>query len=319
LLLVTAFGLSLSAPARADETNDALAAIVGIHAVIPSEARTASILGTERSGSGVVIDASGLVLTIGYLIVEASTVDLYVADHTVPATVVGYDQDSGLGVVRALAPIGVKPIRLGDSGKLAERQPLIAASLGGAQAAIPVMLVSKRRFAGYWEYMIDDGLFTAPPHPEFGGAALIDRQGALVGIGSLLVNDAGEDPQIPGNMFVPIDLLKPVLADLLASGRSATPPRPWLGVTSAEVGGHVLVTSVSPESPAAAAGLSRGDAILAVGGTAVASLIDFYTLLWAAGPAGSAIELTILSDGATRDVTIQSIDRRSYLKLDHSL
>ncbi|MGF1612065.1 MAG: S1C family serine protease [Kiloniellales bacterium] len=315
--LLLALLLATSLPAAA---ANPLEAIVGVRATIPSDARTAGTLGTERQGSGVVIDDDGLVLTIGYLIMESDSVELSLADgRTVPADIVAYDYDSGFGLLRPLARLGTTPAVLGDSGALQEQTPVLVASFGGNAATTAAFVVSRREFAGYWEYLLDSAIFTTPPHGEFGGAALLDRHGTLLGIGSLIVGDAagGSDP-LPGNMFVPIDILKPILPDLLAHGRAQAVSRPWLGVYTEEYRGHLFVRRVAPEGPAAQAGLVVGDLIVAVAGAPVGGQADFYRKLWALGEAGTAVPLTLLRRDGLTDITVKSGNRYRYLKLDRT-
>jgi S1-C subfamily serine protease len=298
--------------------RDALDGVVQIIAHVPQDARTASTLGTERQGTGVVIDDSGLILTIGYLILEASDIQVQgAAPEPVPARVVAYDHETGFGLARAAQPLHLTPIPLGASADVEPMQPLMVVSNVGELDAAGVYVVDRRDFAGYWEYLLEDAIFTAPPHAEFGGAALIDRHGRLVGIGSLLVNDAGfRDRPIPGNMFVPIDQLKPIMGDLLSRGRRADPGRPWLGVTLEEQHGRVFVTRVSPEGPAARAGIAADDVILGIGGVQVRGLMDFYRSLWARGQAGVEVPLDVLQGLEVRKVAIKSGDRYRYLRLN---
>jgi S1-C subfamily serine protease len=271
-------------------------------------------LGRTRTGNGVVIDSAGLIVTIGYLILEASAIEVVADGKPMQATVVGYDQETGFGLVRASQPLGVKPLPLGSSQRIAERAPAIAAAHGGMGAAQPVLIVGKRRFAGYWEYMLDGAIFTAPPIAEFGGAALIDPAGKLIGIGSLLVGDAMLEPRYPGNMFVPIDLLKPILADLLALGRSSAPAHPWLGVTTQEADGRLVIAKVAPEAPAEQAGLRAGDVILAIGDRPVETLPQLYDAIWALGPAGIEVPVTVQRRADRTRLVVKSIDRLSFLK-----
>jgi S1-C subfamily serine protease len=268
----------------------------------------------------VVIDDSGLVVTIGYLIMEASEVQVRGGGpDAVPASIVAYDHESGLGLVRAIRPLGVTPIDLGEAAALRPMQPLLVVSQAGGFEAAGVYLVDRREFAGYWEYLLEEALFTSPPHGQFGGAALIDEHGQLVGIGSLLVNDAArQDPPVPGNMFVPIDQLKPILGDLLSRGRRADPPRPWLGMTFEEHRGHIFVNRVSPGGPAAAAGMRSDDLILGVGGEPVQSLADFYRKIWGLGEAGVDVPLDVVQGATVAPTTVKSSDRYRYLRLNPS-
>ena len=299
-------------PARAQQqevTVDSLS-VVKLRSQAVSGARSSRLLGAQREGSGVVIDASGLVLTIGYLILEADTVELSTADgRSVPATVVGYDAATGFGLVRAVGTLPVKPIAVGDSTKLATREPVLIVGFDGIA---PAYVVSRRRFVGYWEYLLDDAIYTAPATVNWQGAALIDREQRLVGIGSLAVPDALG--HVPGNMFVPIDRLKPVLADLVARGRSSAAPRPWLGVYTQELEGNVIVTRVAEDGPADRAPMKAGDVIVAIGGQTIKGQADFYTRLWGSGEAGRDVALDVLRDGRIQRITVKSIDRDRYYR-----
>ncbi len=318
-LLLAPTPLSAQPSATLDST---FGAILRLKTFVPAEARTAATLGREREGTAILIDGTGLLLTIGYLMVEASGGEVRLPDgRTVPAQVVGYDQDSGLGLMRAAeAPRGVKPLALGRSSAIKARDPVVIAAFGGADAAAPAFVVSRRTFAGNWEYMLDEAIWTSPPHPAWSGAALLDTAGRLVGVGSLIVNNAtgGETP-VPGNVFVPIDLLAPILADLIDDGKVSGPVRPWLGMTVEAVRGRLFVVRVTPEGPAERAGIKRGDVIVSVKGAQPDSLDDFFRALWAQGPAGTTLEFDLLQDGAVRRMAVPSVDRRAHLKLRSTL
>jgi S1-C subfamily serine protease len=297
---------------RAD--NVPLEGVVKLSIKAVADARTAENLGTEREGTGVVFGEKGLIVTIGYLILEAGSILVVAGDGRVfPASVVGYDHATGFGVLRA--GIDCRPLEVGSSADVRELATVLVAAHGTAGGASRACVVSRRRFTGWWEYMIDGGIFTAPPRFEHSGAALLDAEGKLVGVGSLWVSDALEiGAAFPGNMFVPIDLLKPLLHDLLATGRRREPPRPWLGVYSEEIQGHVVVTRVLPQSPAEQAGLARGDVILGVGGQAVGRQSEFYQRLWAAGDAGAPVVLHVLHKKTVRQLTVHSMDRMAFLR-----
>lgn len=314
--------LMLAVPARSEAApEDVLDAVLSVNATVPGNARTAAALGTRREGSGVLIDSSGLVLTIGYLILEADQVEVQEADgSTVPAEIVAYDHESGFGLVRALGSIDATPVEIGASGEVRPRQPLLAVSRVGELDAAGVFAVDRRTFAGYWEYLLEDAIFTSPPHPQFGGAALFDDGGRLIGIGSLVVNDAaGSGRPVPGNMFVPADQLQPILAELLAEGRRADPPRPWLGAFFEEHRGRVFVTRVAPDGPAATAGLQQDDLVLGVDGVPVEGLVDFYRRLWSRGDAGVEVDLEVLKGSEVTEPRIRTGDRYRWLRLRPSL
>jgi S1-C subfamily serine protease len=322
-LLVASVAVLLIVSAAAAQNawvEELAAAVVRIKTHINPEGRTIEGLGREREGSGVLIDSDGLVLTIGYLIVEAYAAEIVTNEgRTVPASVVGYDHESGFGLLRTLEPLKLKPMALGKSSEVKERDPVLIASFGGAAMVAPAYVVAKREFAGSWEYMLDDALFTSPPHPAWSGAALIDRAGKLVGIGSLIVGDAiGGGDKTPGNMFVPIDRLPPILADLIASGRISGPGRPWLGLNAEELRGRLFVSRVTPGGPADKAGVKRGDVIVGVKGEPPKSLADFYRKVWAQGDAGVSVPLEVLQDSAVRRVEVKSINRLDHLKLKSS-
>ena len=303
----------------AAETADAsrlFAAVVKVQTRAVPNARSTATLGQERDGSGVVIGDGGLILTIGYLIVEAD--DVKVVDsrgRTLPAKIVGYDHATGLGLIRAAASLDTKPVPLGDSTRLSERDPVMIVNSGGPDDVTLAYVVSRRPFTGSWEYMLDQAIFTSPPALNWSGAALIDQQGKLIGVGSLIVRDAvGGDRELPGNMFVPIDVLKPVLADMIKTGHRAGPARPWLGIAAEEQSGRLFVTRVSPESPADEAGIKAGDIILAVGGDGVRTQAEFYRKVWGRGAAGTDIPLRVLQGIDVKDLKVRSIDRVEYFR-----
>jgi serine protease Do len=321
---VILLGLAGTPAPGAKKSFDISKALVGIKTQVPASARTARILGTERIGSGIVIDATGLILTIGYLILEAdSAIVTGPGGRQVPATVVAYDHDSGFGLLRIRSALGTRPMRLGDSRKLTPGDKVLIASRGGNQPVIAANVVSRRVFTGGWEYMLESAIYTTPPHSFHSGAALIGEDGRLLGVGSLLVgNAAGAGHHLPGNMFVPVEILKPVLGELLEHGRRAGKARPWIGANTAELAGRLVMTRVSPGSPAAKAGIEGGDLILGVAGKPVSGQADFYRKIWSHGPAGISLPLDLLpkdlSEMKIRQVPIQSIDRSDWLRPSRS-
>ena len=318
------FGLlvALSVPAYSEQGIDPdlkgiLEAIVKVRAVIPNNARTARSLGTEREGSGAVIDANGLILTIGYLILEAEAVEVVSSDgKAVRATFVAYDDNTGFGLLRADAPLEVTPFKLGESSAVRVGDKLVVAGYGGPESVILSTVVSRDEFVGYWEYLLEDAIYTAPSYPNYGGAVLIGSDGSVLGIGSILTQFTVPGVGFaPSNMFVPIDHLKPILNDLIAKGRSSGQRKPWLGFHAEEAKGRVFVVRMSPNGPAEKAGLRAGDIILRVNTQAVVGLADFYRKLWALGDAGVKVVLGVLQGAEIRDITIQSEDRYKYLRL----
>ncbi|MCP5366514.1 MAG: serine protease [Hyphomicrobiales bacterium] len=298
------------------DLDAALASVVLVRTTIPADAFTAGPLGTERGGYGVLIRGDGLVLTIGYLVTEAETVWLTLTDgRAVPGHVLGYDQETGFGLIQALARLDLPALPLGNSAAARVGDAVVVGGAGGRERSVAARIVAKQEFAGYWEYLLDEAIITAPAHPHWGGAALIGEDGRLLGIGSLLVQSSGGGGKAEDhNMVVPIDLLPPILDDMLTLGRPRRPARPWLGVYVTEIEGRVVVANLADAGPAAGAGVRAGDLILAAGDGEVDCLATFYRRVWAQGPAGVAVPLRIYRDGKARELTVPSADRNDFLK-----
>jgi S1-C subfamily serine protease len=294
----------------------ALSAVVSLSVKVSEDAFTASTLGTERAGHGVLIRGDGLIVTIGYLIIEAESVWLVGADgKAVSGHVVGYDAESGLGLVQAVEPLDLPVMELGDSDDLREGDPVILAGSGGIDQAVSARVASRHEFAGYWEYVLDDAIFTAPPHPLWGGAGLIGPDGKLHGIGSLFVQQVppGEE-RFDGNMVVPINLLGPILDDLVTMGRTRKPPRPWLGLYAVEAEGQFVVAGLAREGPAQDADVHVGDLIIAVAGQPVPNLASLFRAVWSVGNAGVEVPLTVLRDGSHVHIRVPSAARDDFFK-----
>jgi S1-C subfamily serine protease len=298
------------------DLDRALSAILGLRATIPEDAFTAGTLGTERAGSGVLIRKDGLVLTIGYLVTEAETIWLTSSSGgAVPGHVLAYDQETGFGLVQALGRLNTPPIDLGIGLRVGAGDRAIMAAEGGRRHAIAARVVARQEFAGYWEYVLDHAIFTAPAHPFWGGAGLIGADGRLIGIGSLHVQNAnGRELRRDVNMVVPIDLLPPILDDMLTYGRPNRPARPWLGLYAQEVEDVIVVAGLAERGPANKAGLKPGDRIIAVREDPVASLAGLWRKVWAGGPAGSEVVLQVARDGETLTVRVLSVDRTKFYK-----
>ena len=300
------------------DLDRALDAMVLLRAEIPEDAFTASILGTERAGNGVVIAESGLVLTIGYLITEASVIWLTTNKGTVVGgTVLGYDQASGFGLVQPLGKLGVKPIERGSAASIRVGENVVVAGHGGRAHALKATVFAKREFAGYWEYVLDEALFTAPAHPQWGGSALIGADGKLAAIGSLLVQEKIDAGTIQGNMMVPIDLLAPILDDMVKTGRASRAARPWLGMYTTDAGERLVIAGLAPGGPAERAGARVGDAVIEVAGAKPKSLADLWRKVWDLGPSGAVVPLKLARNGKISEVRISSADRGDFLKKPH--
>lgn len=297
-------------------TNTLSQSVVALRSVIPDDAFTAPALGTIREGSGVVIREDGLLLTIGYLITEAEEIWLTRHDgHVVPGHALAYDQETGFGLVMPMAPLELPPVKFGDADAASVGSPVTL--IDGLGKSVRSNIVAKQEFAGYWEYLLDEAIFIAPAHPSWGGAALFDAEGKLLGIGSLHLQMMMNGDRANINMVVPINILLPILDDLLTRGKVNKQPRPWLGAFSAESDGKVMVMSVTDIGPAAQAGLREGDIISEIQGGEIDGLADFYRKVWKSGPAGSEIPVRVLRNGREAWLRIKTADRNSFLRKPH--
>jgi S1-C subfamily serine protease len=306
-----------SQPRAEDYSYDlerALSSVVGLHSIVPSDAFTADTLGVERAGNGVLID-DGVVLTIGYLITEAETVWLHLSDgRVVQGHPLGFDQETGFGLVQALGKIDYPVLEVGSSKAVEVGERVVVGGAGGRTRSLAGRIAAKQEFAGYWEYVLDEAIFTFPAHPNWGGTALISSAGKLIGIGSLQLERAREGKNEFLNMIVPIDLLTPVADDIRKFGRVNRPVRPWLGLYSTEIEDKVVVVGIAPKGPAARAEIKTGDVVVAVKGDHVSTLASFYRKVWALGNAGAEVPLTLYREGVTFDVRVNSSDRMKFLK-----
>jgi S1-C subfamily serine protease len=311
-LLCMLFG----APAHAaDQAEELLKAIVKIRAEIPEGARTASVLGKEREGHGIVLDSKGHILTTGYLIIESESIEVTGPDgKKVKAAFVGYDHATGFGILRTESALNVEPMKIGNSSDLQEGAPVIVAGHGGTESAIGARVVARREFTGYWEYILDNAIYTAPAYAKFAGAALIGPDGRLLGVGSLFTQLAVPGlGVVPCNVFIPIDLLQPILEDLISTGRPSVPAKPWMGINAEESHDRVFITRITEGGPAEEAGLQTDDLILKVNGKPVEGLADFYRKVWAAGSAGVEVTLGILKGVEIKEVSVRTGDRNKFL------
>ena len=292
----------------------ALASVVGLHSIVPADAFSAETLGTERVGNGVVID-NGLVLTINYLITEAETIWLHFGDGRVAAGhALGFDQETCCGLVQALDGLDLPVLPLGSSRAAEIGERVVVGGAGGRTRSLAARIAAKQEFAGYWEYVLDEAIFTYPAHPNWGGTGLISPKGELIGIGSLQVERQREGRDEHLNMIVPIDIAKPILDDLRKFGRVNKKARPWLGLYSTEIEDKIVIVGIAPKGPAARAELRTGDVVLAVKGEKVSTLAAFYRKVWSLGEAGVAVPLTLYREGVTFDVAVNSSDRAKFLK-----
>jgi S1-C subfamily serine protease len=310
-VILAIFAVTVHAEQGAQKTLDA---VVEVRISVSENARTAERFGTNRVASGVVIDEIGHILTIGFQTIEAEKIEIVGKDRKkATATVVAYDRNTGFGLLRTTSPLQVTPMPFGNSMELKKGDPVLAVSYGSAETVHGVTVVERKEFAGQWEYLLENAIFTAPPIDRFSGAALVNRDGHLVGIGYLFSQlKISDQLAAPTNMFVPIDLLKPILSDLKLSGNSKIPPRPWLGVRTQEVYGHLLVERVTSDSPSEKAGIKTGDIILAVNNQDVHGMADFYKKVWNLGKAGVNVPLRILQGIGIQEIVVHSTDRNHY-------
>jgi len=308
--------LLLSGNAYADITKDNLErfyqSIVSIHATIPPAARTAASLGIKREGNGVAIDEKHI-LTIGYIVIEAETIDIGLADgRRLPARLVAYDHTTGFGLIKSVIPLKMTPLPLGDSDNITSDETLLILPSADRGAGSVVTSVSRRPFTGWWEYFLDSPIYTVPANPLWAGAPIINKNGEVLGIGSLFVSEASPGIPSPGNMSVPVNLLKPILKDLISNGRRTSNVQPYLGISADDSSDRIIVTRVSAGSPAFKAGIRPQDVIMTVNGSSVSKLRSFYERVWASGDAGVTVRLGVSRDGALREFSVTTVDRLDY-------
>lgn len=312
LFISTLIIIGFNASAWADSSGkEVLRSVVKIRSTVPEDAESAGTLGTERQGNGVIIDSEGTILTVGYLIREADNIEVTVlGGKPVRARLVGYDYGTGFGLLRAERVLGVKPIELGRSSMVEAGDSVLVAGHGGEEAVQISRVVSRQEFAGYWEYLLDEAIYTLPAYANFSGAALINPEGKLVGIGSLFTQVVMPGLGVIGcNISIPIDLLYPILEDLRKTGQSGKTPRPWLGINAEESHSRIFITKVTKGGPAEKAGMKSGDMILTVDGKDVRGLSDLYRKIWAMGNAGIQVPLGILQGSKIINIKVHSIDR----------
>jgi S1-C subfamily serine protease len=292
------------------------AALLTVSSQVPERALTAPLLGTERSGHAIRIRADGLALTVGYLVNEAEQIWMTSAEgQAAPAYLVAQDHDSGLALLKPTLPIGSVHLEPGRADRLPVGEPLTVLRSGG-EARFECTLTARHEFAGRWEYLIDDALFTAPACDDWSGAALVDRENRLCGIGSLLLEIPGDDLETTrGNMFVPLDLVSPYLDELCRYGQRRRPARPWLGSLIQEHEDQLIVVGTYPDCPASRAGIEPGDVVVSVDGTPARGLANLLRSVWSLGSAGVEVPLTIARDGAMQTCRLRSMDRAAYYHL----
>ncbi len=292
----------------------ALRSVVLVHTEISEDAFTATMLGTERIGHGTVIREDGLVLTIGYLITEADTIWLTTYDGAVvQGHALAYDQVTGFGLILPFGPLNVTPMARGSATTVSVDDRVVVIGHGGIEHSLAAKIIARREYAGYWEYLVEDALFTSPPHPQWGGTALVGLDGRLMGIGSMILQESVDDNTFDANMFVPIDLLEPILDDMVRLGRPARPARPWLGMYATPMEGHLVVYRLTQDGPAHRAGLRLGDVVLEVAGQPVTELGEMFRKVWSVGPAGADIPMTVARGRGTSMVHVRSADRNDFL------
>ena len=299
--------------ATEEEVKKLYESIVRIYSIVPPDARTANSLGTERRGSGVIIDDKHI-LTIGYIVVEADTINIGLpGGKTVPGELVGYDHTSGFGILRTINSTKLNPLKLGDSDEIKVDELLFVMPYPDQGQASAANAVSRRSFAGWWEYYLDKPIYTFPMNYSWAGTPLINQQGEILGIGSLFVSESlSPGVSSPGNLFVPINDLKPILKDLIDNGRRTKNIKPYMGLSSEDSTGKVSVTRVNENGPAAKAGIMPNDVILSVNGKDVRNMTEFYKTVWGLGGPGTVLKLDIDRNEQRLSFELTTMDRNDF-------
>jgi S1-C subfamily serine protease len=294
-------------------TKPGTEAMVSITAHVPEDAMSAGLLGTERVGHGVRVREDGLIATIGYVVHEAENVWIGTRTTVVPGFVVGYDFDSGFALVKPSLPLHGPRMQLGRADALLVGDSVSVMSSGGSEQVIDARVIAKQEFAGRWEYVLDQAVFTSPPHDSWSGAALVDSDGRLCGLGSLVIQGFemhGATNTV--NMFVPIELLVPIMDEICAHGRRLGPPRPWLGMLVHDDQHDLTVVGVYRNCPADKAGLRPGDVIVGIDDEPVAGLANMFRRVWSLGSAGVEVPLSVLRNTEKMELLVHSGDRAGF-------
>jgi serine protease Do len=316
IFLISTTSISLSEQKKITSEEDVrkiYQSVVKIDSIVPSDARTANSLGTIRGGNGIVIDDKHI-LTIGYIVVEAETITITLPNGgVVPAELAGYDHTTGFGILKTILPSKLTPIQIGNSDKLNKEDLLYVLPYLTEGAPSAVKMVSRRSFTGWWEYFLDKPIYTHPMNTSFAGSALINEFGELLGIGSLYVSDAAAEGILsPGNLFVPINDLKPILNDLIANGKRTADVKPYMGLTSNDDTGKVMVTRVNDDGPAAKAGFKENDIILKVNKINIQDTEKFYKTVWSQGGPGTLLDFEIERNNQIISLKLTTMDRNDF-------
>lgn len=300
---------------NARTANSPLDVMVSIRTIVPDDAMSAGLLGTERSGHGARIREDGLVATIGYIVHEAESIWIG-SRHggMVPGFVVGYDFESGFGLVKPSMPLEGPVAALGSADMLAAGDAVRIASAGNEAELADAHVVAKQEFAGRWEYLLDEAIFTAPAREHWSGSGLFDLKDRLCGLGSLAIQGFETGSAIETvNMFVPIDLLLPIIDDMCDYGRRLAPPKPWLGMLVHEDQDEQLtIVGIYRDCPADRAGLKPGDVIVSVADQPVSGLANMFRSVWKLGQAGVEVPLGVLRESEVLDKVVRSDDRAVF-------
>jgi serine protease Do len=316
IFLISTTSISLSEQKKITSEEDVkriYQSVVKIDSIVPADARTANSLGTIRGGNGIVIDDKHI-LTIGYIVVEAETITITLPNGgVVPAELAGYDHTTGFGILKTILPSKLTPLQIGNSDKLNKEDLLYVLPYLTEGAPSAVKMVSRRSFTGWWEYFLDKPIYTHPMNTSFAGSALINEFGELLGIGSLYVSDAAaEGVPMPGNLFVPINDLKPILNDLIVHGKRTADVKPYMGLTSNDDTGKVMVTRVNDDGPAAKAGFKENDIILRVNKINIQDTEKFYKIVWSQGGPGTLLDFEIERNNQIISLKLTTMDRNDF-------
>jgi S1-C subfamily serine protease len=284
-------------------------ATVAVAVEVPETHPSAAILGTERLGTGVVVDRAGLLLTVNYVVIGASSVEVTLLDETrVDGRVVAHDFASGLAVIEISAH-GLAALDLCPSSALGVGQDIfiVAAAGENKRRANSGMITSIAPFDAYWDYSLDRAITTTAMNPGLGGAPLLDSHGRVAGIASLDLNEIGRF-----TLAIPVDDFLTHRNELLQHGRRVSrPARAWVGLYCYTFRDHVVIAGVLPGTPAEQAGLAAGDVVLTVDGQTIANRHELYSALWLHRP-GDVLEFRVFRNNAVKRLAVPSGDAEKF-------
>jgi S1-C subfamily serine protease len=288
-----------------------LSSVVHIHTEVPSAHPSTRILGDERMGTGTVVDPSGLILTVNYVVMGGETIQVTLArGRALRAEIVAQDFEVGLALLRVKRQ-GLPAAPVTASESLTRGDPVFAlGSTGPRERRVAGGLVTYLgEFEAYWEYLLDRGIVSSAANPGFGGGPLFTLSGKMVGVVSLNLNEIARS-----SLAIPVECYLRNQEEFVRFGRVVSrPQRAWLGVFAHVLEEGVVVAGLVPNGPGARSGIQEGDLIVSLDAREVPTRKDLYLSLWRHAP-GEKMTLEVMRDNQVRRLSVTAGDRADFYK-----